>query len=134
MSQFNVAAPDSLPARIAERVRRRMFDKFMRRVAPTGRDSVLDVGVTSDRTYAASNYFEALYPFPAQITAAGTEDAAFLEQLYPGLKFVRADALDLPFPDGSFDLVHSSAVLEHVGAAHNQRRMIAECLRVARRG
>ena len=32
------------------------------------------------------------------------------------------------------DLVHSSAVLEHVGSIANQTRMISEALRVARRG
>jgi 2-polyprenyl-3-methyl-5-hydroxy-6-metoxy-1,4-benzoquinol methylase len=39
----------------------------------------------------------------------------------------------LPFADQSFDVVHSSAVLEHVGSARNQERFVAECSRVARR-
>jgi hypothetical protein len=134
MPQYNVAAPDSFASTLAQRVRRNMFEEFMRRLAPTGRDIVLDVGVTSDRSYDASNYFEALYPFPAQITAVGIEDAAFLQNRYAGVKFVRASALDLPFPTRSFDLVHSAAVLEHVGSAANQKRMVSECLRVARRG
>ena len=60
--------------------------------------------------------------------------ARFLEQMYPGVRFLIADALNLPFSDGSFDYVHSSAVLEHVGSAANQKRMVAECLRVARKG
>jgi ubiquinone/menaquinone biosynthesis C-methylase UbiE len=134
MSRFTVAIPDSLPDRIAGRVRRRMFDVFMRRLAPTPADTVLDIGVTSDQTFASSNYFEALYPFPAKITAAGIEDASFLEKRHPGVKFVYASALALPFEDNSFDFVHASAVLEHVGSAENQTRMVAECLRVARRG
>jgi hypothetical protein len=50
------------------------------------------------------------------------------------VKFVQADALDLPFADGAFDLIHSSAVLEHVGSITNQARMIREASRVARRG
>src|SRR5262249_24404798 len=51
-----------------------------------------------------------------------------------GVKFVRANALALPFAARSFGLVHGSAVLEHVGSYEHQARMIAECLRVARRG
>jgi 2-polyprenyl-3-methyl-5-hydroxy-6-metoxy-1,4-benzoquinol methylase len=39
----------------------------------------------------------------------------------------------LPFAADSFDVVHSSAVLEHVGSAENQRRFIAELTRVAKR-
>ena len=61
------------------------------------------------------------------------DDAAFLEQRYPGVTFKRADGLNLPFESGSFDVVHSSAVLEHVGSFDNQRRFIQELVRVARR-
>jgi hypothetical protein len=132
--QYNLAPPDSLSVRVATRVRATMFDTFMQTLAPAPHETVLDLGVTADRTYTSSNYFEALYPWKDRITAAGIDDASFLEELYPGTKFVYANALDLPFPDQSFDLLHSSAVLEHVGALDNQKRMLAECLRVARRG
>ncbi|MCW3474995.1 class I SAM-dependent methyltransferase [Limobrevibacterium gyesilva] len=133
-SQYNLAAPDSLSVRVATAVRGRMFDLFMQTLAPAPDETVLDLGVTSDQTYTSSNYFEALYPHKDRITAAGIDDAQFLEVMYPGVRFVHADALDLPFADGQFDLVHSSAVLEHVGSFENQARMVAECLRVARRG
>jgi len=111
-----------------------MFAQFMKEFTPMARDSLLDVGVTSDQSYRSSNYLEAWYPWRERITAVGIDDAAFLETLYPGMTFVRANALDLPFDNGSFDVVHSSAVLEHVGSFQNQARMVAECLRVARRG
>ncbi len=133
-AQYNLARPDSLAVRVATRVRTRMFQAFMREFAPRAEESVLDVGVTSDRSYTSSNYLEALYPWKERITAAGIDDARFLETLHPGVKFVFANALDLPFADGSFDLVHASAVLEHVGPFASQARMVAECLRVARRG
>jgi hypothetical protein len=68
------------------------------------------------------DYFEMLYPYKDKIVAAGIDDARFLEELYPGLRFVHADALDLPFEDGAFDYVHSSAVLEHVGCFENSAR------------
>jgi ubiquinone/menaquinone biosynthesis C-methylase UbiE len=133
-SQYNLAAPESLSVRVATTMRRHMFDMFMQALAPDPAESVLDLGVTSDQTYSSSNYFEALYPHKYRITAAGLDDAQFLEEQYPGLRFVHANALDIPFGDGAFDLVHSSAVLEHVGSFDNQARMVAECLRVARRG
>jgi methyltransferase family protein len=104
----------------------------MTRIEPE--HSLLDVGVTSDRSYASSNYLESWYPYKGRITAVGLDDAAFLEALHPGLRFVRANGLALPFEDQTFDYVHSSAVLEHVGDCRNQRKFIDECFRVARRG
>jgi hypothetical protein len=132
-SQYNVAAPDSLPARIAAYQRRRMFQRFLADTGIRPGETIADVGVTSDRGYEHSNYLEAWYPDKSAITAVGIDDASFLEALYPGMTYVQANGLDLPFPDGAFDVVHSSAVLEHVGSFANQVRFIAQCARVARR-
>jgi hypothetical protein len=133
-AQYNRAKPDSLAVRVAARVRTDMFRMFMAEFTPMPEESILDIGTTSDRTYSSSNYFEALYPHKDRVVAVGLQDASFLEALYPGMRYLRADALNLPFRDDSFDLVHSSAVLEHVGSFDEQARMIFECARVARRG
>ena len=133
-AQYNLAAPDSLAVRIAGRVRKQMFETFLAEFKPSPQETVLDIGATSDQSYSHSNYFEALYPYKHRITAASIDDCKFLEELYPGMIFKSANALDLPFESSSFDLVHSSAVLEHVGSRECQARMVAECLRVARRG
>jgi hypothetical protein len=133
-AQYNLAKPDSMAVRVATRVRARMFAMFMKEFSPTEADEVLDLGVTSDQSYESSNYLEALYPYKNRITAAGIVDASFLQNIYPGVRFQFADALNLPFDANAFDYVHSSAVLEHVGSNANQRRMVAECLRVVRKG
>lgn len=132
-AQFNLAAPDSLAARTATRARRRMYERFLARTALRPEETLLDVGATSDRTYESSNYLEAWYPHKQRITAAGLDDAAFLADLYPGVTFRRIEAGALPFADGSFDVVHSSAVLEHVGSAARQQEFLRELGRVARR-
>lgn len=131
--QFNVAAPNSLPVRIATWQRRRIYARFLEELDIGDDDSILDLGVTSDRSYTSSNYLEAWYPRKDRITAAGLDDASFLEKQYPGLRFVYANGLELPFPDRSFDIVHSSAVLEHVGGTSNQAAYVRECVRVARK-
>lgn len=132
-AQFNVAAPDSVPVRIAAYQRRRMFERFLSGLGVAANESILDVGVTSDQTYEASNYLEAWYPHKAAVTAVGLDDASFLCRQYPGMRFVRANGLALPFRERSFDVVHSSAVIEHVGSFERQRAFLEECCRVARR-
>jgi Methyltransferase domain len=131
---WNVAAPGSLPTRVARYQRRRMFRAFLDHLAPSAGDTVADVGVTSDRQHDHSNYFEAWYPDKSQITAIGIEDASFLETAYPGVAFIRASGTALPFADGSFDFVHSSAVIEHAGSFAQQTKLLSEIWRVARRG
>src|SRR5215468_1671055 len=132
-AQYNVAAAGSLPVRIAAHQRRTMSSRFMLDTGVAAQERILDVGVTSDRTYEASNYLEAWYPYKQMVTAVGIDDASFLGGQYPGMSFVMADGLRLPFQDQTFDVVHSSAVIEHVGSLARQCAFVAECCRVTRR-
>jgi hypothetical protein len=75
----------------------------------------------------------AWYPHKARITATGIDDASHLERRFPGVKFVPGNGKRLPFPDDAFDVVHSSAVIEHVGSRADQLRFLSEMWRVARR-
>lgn len=122
-----------LASRLSLRVRRSMFELFMRELRPVASTRILDLGVTSEDGPPESNYLERWYPHPERIVCAGTQDAAFLEQRRQGLRFVRVRAGEpLPFADGEFDVVFSSAVVEHVGSTESQRAFVAEALRVAR--
>jgi ubiquinone/menaquinone biosynthesis C-methylase UbiE len=115
--QYNLAKPDSMAVRVAARTRSRLFAMFMEEFSPSPTDDVLDLGVTTDQTYESSNYFEALYPYKNRITAAGIVDASFLQDLYPGVRFQFAGALNLPFDANAFDFVHSAAAITHTSAS-----------------
>jgi len=133
-AQYTMTAPNSLSARLAGYQRRKIFQTFLKMSGVQEQDTILDVGATSDQALSHSNYLEAWYPHKSRITALGIDDASFLEERYPGVRFVRTDGNSLPFPDRAFDYAHSSAVLEHVGSRENQKRFLQEAWRVARKG
>jgi SAM-dependent methyltransferase len=132
-----------LADQISLRSRRRKFALFMETIAPTAETTVLDIGVDDtafgDTAFGAAtgcvtlNFFEELYPWPDKITALGLHEGERFRASYPGVRYVRGDALALPFEDGAFDVVFSNAVIEHVGGLEQQRRFVAEALRVAGR-
>lgn len=120
-----------LSSAISGRIRREMFEAFMDVTTPSGETTILDVGVTCERRRAC-NFLENLYPYPSRIIATGLEDASFLQQDFPGLRFLKADGACLPFKDKRFDIVTSFATIEHVWGLENQRLFLHELLRVGR--
>ncbi len=109
-----------------------MFDLFNQVIQPTTASRVLDLGVTPDRSLPESNLFERLYPHKQNITAASIEEASYLEDIYPGIKFVKITDNYLPFDD-EFDVVFCSAVIEHVGNQNTQQTFVKEALRVSKK-
>lgn len=95
--------------------------------------SIIDVGVTADQNMAFSNFFEKFYPYPERITAFSDQDASWMEDQHKGLRFARGDGRNMPFQDNAFDLVFSSAVVEHVGNRKNQKAFLSECIRVSKK-
>ena len=123
---------------ISLRSRRRKLALFLETMRPTPETTVLDIGV-DDRTFGDEgacgtlNFFEEHYPWPERITALGQTPGERFRERYPNIRYVQGDALDLPFAGGEFDVVFSNAVVEHVGTRPQQRRFVAEALRVAGR-
>jgi SAM-dependent methyltransferase len=111
-----------------------VFRLFMREMKPSQDTQVLDIG-SSDEEGPETNILEQLYPWPAQITAAGLGEGVEFRERYPSSHYfqIRAEK-SLPFPDNAFDIVWSNAVLEHVGGLDERAAFIKEAKRVARHG
>ena len=111
----------------------------MERFRPNEGTRVLDVGVTdapygaADGAHPAENFFEALYPWPQQVTAVGLADFPRFRAAFPSVRFVKADGRALPFADREFDLGLSNAVVEPVGGRDDQCAFVHELCRVAAR-
>lgn len=123
-------------SRVSMRSRERKLDLFRTLLQPGPDSTVVDVGVTDAPFGAGStdNFFEALYPWPEQVTAVGNTELDRFRVAFPQVHVVRADGRSLPFADGTFDLGFSNAVVEHVaGGREGQRAFIHELCRVANR-
>ncbi|MDQ3721050.1 MAG: class I SAM-dependent methyltransferase [Actinomycetota bacterium] len=109
-----------LAERVAGRARRRRRELFRRLMTPVPGERILDVG--SGETGLAG-----LEP---ELDVTGTDRVERPE--YPG-PFVRADARELPFADGEFDVAYSNSVIEHVVEPSDRRALTAELARVGGR-
>jgi SAM-dependent methyltransferase len=123
----------SLATRYGLASREAKWQTYCRFFPPCVGETVLDVGV-SRFDNPRTNYFLRRYPYPHQLTGVGVTDLSDLHRRHPSVRFIQADGRELPFEDRTFDVVHSNAVVEHVGPLPEQARFIAELARVARGG
>ncbi|MDX5445410.1 MAG: class I SAM-dependent methyltransferase [Zoogloeaceae bacterium] len=85
---------------------------------------VLDVGTGNGGIAQYFGFHEALQ---CDVTSVDVNDQ---RRLLDGYCFMQLPGTDLPFEDGSFDVVLSNHVIEHVGPAENQRAHVRELARV----
>lgn len=128
----------SLPERIAYaisgRSRRRKYRQFLDLVAPRADETILDVGANVTEYSETDNFLEHHYGYPEKITVLCVGDTSPIKERYPSVAVVSGDGRTLPFPDDSFDIVYSNAVIEHVGSREDQLRFLRELSRVGKRG
>jgi hypothetical protein len=126
-----------LAARASLWNRKRKLALFLEELQPGSETTIVDVGVgdtgfdTEPGVALSHNFFEAMYPWPEQITAVSDVPLPNFAQEFPEIPPVTASGTNLPFEDDSFDIAFSNAVLEHVGGREEQRRFVHELCRVA---
>lgn len=128
-------AGSGLVSRMSRQARTEMYELFLQEMSPTPQSSILDIGVSvTEQERLEENILEQLYPYPSRITMLGIHEGSFLEQIYPGTRYVRhMPGSSFPFADNEFDVCYCNAVLEHVGEEQNQREFVREVLRISRK-
>lgn len=119
---------------ISARSREKKFAQFLTLVAPEPEEAIVDVGVNTTEYSDTDNYLEKFYPYPEKITAVGLGDFTAFKERYPQVTALSGDGRALTFPDNTFAIAYSNAVIEHVGNLDDQRRFLSELFRVSARG
>lgn len=136
---YIASSPTSFISRFADyfavKKREEIFSKYFPKVsfAKLGGNRILDVGATTDDSLQSSNIFHRLIPDFFEINALSDQDLADKKGMPRVNRWIVGSATAIPAPDCSYEVVISNATLEHVGNFENQKKMIQECFRVARK-
>ena len=114
--------------------RKKKFEQFLLEIKPKNNETIIDVGVNNQEYSESDNYLEKHYSAIENITAVSKDDIHLFKEKYPKIRSILADGLSLPFPDNSFAIGYSNAVIEHVGDRNNQIKFLQELYRVSGRG
>ena len=97
-------------------------------------EAVLDVGTDPDPRHSADNPLLAHHFGPRLACSGPVAPASGWKERFPYTPFHVFQDGRIPVPDKSFDVVICRNVLEHLGDKTRQVDLIAECVRIARRG
>ena len=107
----------------------------MQECRPGPDDRVADFGATGHADHPVHAFFEAMYPYPKNLTviAREAEGARWFPERFSGVSFVEADLRSIPLPDDYFHAGLCNAVIEHAGTREQQMALVREVCRVCRR-
>lgn len=122
----------SLFSRLSAVSRRQKLEIFYNLCKPAKQSRALDVGGEAGTGHYTDIRFVDSYPWKEKLVVVNISQSALnrVQNRYPQVQLVCADARYLPFASRSFDVVHSNAVIEHVGDLRDQVQMGREIQRV----
>jgi len=118
----------SIFRRISPYFRKKRFEVFVSRIKPKGSERILDVGGYPE-TWTTQE------PCGESVDVLNIHPIAFEPSSYPkhAISTLVGNACSLEIPNGTYDVVFSNSVIEHVGTWENQVRFAHEVRRVGSR-
>lgn len=127
------AVPLALARFLLRRGQMALYCRYVRRFPPRPEQRVLDLGVNASLESRELYFFEANYPYPERVVAAGLESSELFSSLFPEIEYVQLRRGEpLPFADAAFDVIFCNAVVEHVGSRRVQKAFLEEIFRVGK--
>ena len=112
--------------------RKKIHKIFLDKIQPTKKDKILDIGATPTLD-KYENFFVNQYPWKNNITCLSNVNCNILKSKFPEINVLIGDGKKTNLSKNSFDIVYSSAVIEHVGNFTNQVKFIKECIRLSKK-
>lgn len=120
--------------KIRKQSRAEKLNQVIKFLKPTAQDKLLEVGIADYEYSDVDNFLIKNYPHQNNLTALSLGPAPLFAKKYPHVHLVNYEGRSFPFLTNEFDLVHSNAVIEHVGKFDAQALFLSELLRVAKKG
>ena len=125
----------SVFSKLSQISRARKLNLFNHIMSPAKNMKLLDVGAQIDPDGNEEHQLidKYLWKNNFSVVNISAEHVSAIKKRYPEVDAVVCDACELPWPDKSFDVVYSNAVIEHLGSFERQKIMAAEIMRVGKR-
>ena len=112
--------------------REKIHNLFLKNTIYNDNCSLIDIGTTVD-TNNSHNIILQKTQKNKNISCLSNQDIDSLKKKFPHIKdFYIGDGKKTDFDDNTYDIVYSSATLEHVGSFQNQINFINECTRISK--
>lgn len=119
---------------IQRRSRAEKLEQMLTYLKPTNQDRLLEIGIADHEYTEVNNFLIKNYPYQNQLTALSLGEAPSFAKKYPNVRLVCYAGGKFPLETDEFDIVHSNAVIEHVGQRAAQTMFLSELVRVAKKG
>jgi|688.fasta_scaffold212880_2 ubiquinone/menaquinone biosynthesis C-methylase UbiE len=112
--------------------REKIYKIFSNNIPLKKNYKLIDIG-TSPMLEKSENIILSKYKWKENITCLSDQNCNILKKKYKKTKFLVGDAKKINYSNNTFDIVYSSATIEHLGSYENQLQALKEMYRISKK-